>query len=259
MASTEQEHMRPARGALSYLIVVALFTSCLQLEQTVTIHADGSGIQAMEMTIPERVIEALQQQASAHNPVRRVADVTAVFERRKVEKELAAIGLKLTTHKVAEVRRGRRATLAATFEKLEHLQKSPLGGSHADWVFTKGPVKGTIQLDYYPRGRAAWLNARKKVAELKKKPNDPILQSFFAKQEPQLRGLDVSVTINLPGTVLMAYGDLQETGLKQVRARVQGADIKTPRDLILALAPRYQVVFDGRGCKLPLAPARKPD
>ncbi|MHC4079244.1 MAG: hypothetical protein ACYST0_12485 [Planctomycetota bacterium] len=69
MASTEQEHMRPARGALSFLIVVVLFTSCLQLEQTVTIHADGSGIQAVEMTTPERVIEALQQQASAHNPI----------------------------------------------------------------------------------------------------------------------------------------------------------------------------------------------
>ena len=254
MASTEQNHMQGVR-ALGYVIVVGLFTSCLQLEQTVAIHADGSGSQTVKITIPERVIEALQQQASAHNPLRKAPDMTAVFHRTKVEKELAAIGLKLVEHKVVDARHGRRASLAARFDNLEQLRKSPLGGSRADWIFTKGPLKGTIQLAYYPRGRAAWVEAQKKVLELQKKPNDPIVQSFFARQTAQLKGLDISVTINLPGTVLMAYGDLRETGLKQVRARVRGTDIKTPKNLILALAPRYQVVFDGRGCKLPLASA----
>ena len=238
-------------------MAAGLLAGCLRLEQTVTIHADGSGNQAVGITIPVRVLEALQQQATARNPIGKAAAVTAVFERAKVEKELAAVGLALTAHKVAEVRRGRRATLAATFDTIEQLGKSPLGGSHADWIFTKGPIKDTILLTYYPQGLAAFLEARKKVVELQKKPNDPTLQRFFAKQKARLKGLDVSVTVNLPGTVLMAYGDLKETGLKQVRARVVAADIKTPKDLILALAPRYQVVFDGRGCKLPLQQAKK--
>ena len=242
---------------LNYLIVAGLLTGCLRLEQTVTIHADGSGNQAVEITIPERVLEALQQQAIARNPVGKAAAVTAVFERAKVEKELAAAGLVLTAHKVTEVRRGRRATLAAKFQNLEQLRRSPLGGSRADWVFSPGPIKGTILLAYYPQGRVAFLEARKKVKELLKKPNDPTLQGFFARQKEQLKGLDVSVTINLPGMVLKAYGDLKETGLEQVKARVLGADIKTPKDLILALAPRYQVVFDGRGCKLPLERSKK--
>ena len=257
MASTEQNHMQVR--ALGGVIAVGLLTSCLQLEQTVTIHADGSGTQAVKMTIPERVIEVLQQQASAHNSLRKAPDMTAVFHRSKVEKELAAIGLKLTEHKVVDARLGRRAALAARFENLDQLRKSPLGGSRADWIFTKGPLKDTIQLAYYPQGRAAWVAAQQKVLELQKKPNDETLRSFFAKQKAQLKGLDISVTINLPGTVLMAYGDLRETGLTQVRARVKGVEIKTPKDLILALAPRYQVVFDGRDCKLPLSAAPAAD
>jgi hypothetical protein len=250
MASTEQNSMRAS--VLGCAIVGGLLTGCLQIEQTVTIDGDGSGTQAIKMTIPERVIEALQVQASAHNHRRKAPDMTAVFQRAKVEKELVAAGLKLTEHKVVEARHGRRAELAVRFENLEQLGRSPLSGSRADWVFEEGPLKGTIQLSYYPLGRAAWAEAQKKVQELDKKPNDPILQGFFAKQKEQLEGLDISVTINLPGTVLMAYGKLKETGLKQVRARVRAADVKKPRDLVLALAPRYRVVFDGRGCKLPL-------
>jgi hypothetical protein len=257
MASTEQNPMQVR--ALGYVIVVGLCTSCLQLEQTVTIAGNGSGSQVVTMTIPERVIEALQVQAMAHNPVRKAPDMTAVFHRAQVEKELAAAGLKLTEHKVEDARRGRRAALTARFENLEQLRRSPLCGSRADWVFTKGPLKGTIQLTYYPQGRAAWVEARQKASELQKRPNDPVVERFFAKQKAQLRGLDISVTINLPGTVLMAYGDMRETGLRQVQVRVRDEDVKTPRDLILALAPRYQVVFDGRDCKLPLVPAEPAD
>lgn len=254
MASTEQNPMqaRTLGCAIGCAIGSGLLAGCLQIEQTVTIDTDGSGTQAVRMTVPDRVIEALQAQASAHNHLRKAPDMTAVFERAKVEKELVAAGLKLTEHRVVEARRGRRAVLAARFENPQQLGKSPLGGGRADWVFEAGPLKDTIQLSYFPLGRAAWVEAQKKVQELDKKPNDPVLQSFFARQREQLEGLDMSVTINLPGTVLMVYGQLKETGLKQIRARVRAADIQKPRDLVLALAPRYQVVFDGRGLKLPL-------
>ncbi len=235
------------------IVVFGLLTSCLQIDQTVTIQSTGSGSQVVKMVIPGRVIEALQQQAVAHNQLRKAPDMTTIFHRAKVEKELAAVGLELTEHKVVSASHQREALLAVRFQNLEQLRRSPLGGGGADWIFTKGPLKDTIQLEYYPRGRAAWLESRQKVLELQKHPKDPILQGFFSRQAAQLQGLDITVTINLPGTVLKAYGDLRETGLRQVQARVRAKDIKTPKDLILALAPRYRVVFDGRGCNLLLA------
>ena len=249
MASAEQKPMRGPTYLIPPLLLTAgLFTGCLQVEQAVTIAPDGSGTQSMELTVPDRVLHMLQQQATARNPVRRTPDLMAVFDRKKVEKELVESGLKLTSHKVSEVRNGRRATLVAKFQSLEQLRKSSVGGGRADWIFKEGPVKGSIHLAYYPRGRAAWVQARQKAAELRKKPNDPLVRSFFEKRKAQLEGLDLSMTINLPGTVLMCYGEVRETGLKQAQVRVTGSGIKTPVDLVLALAPRYEVVFDGRGC-----------
>ena len=54
--------------------------------------------------------------------------------------------------------------------------------------------------------------------------------------------------IELPGDVLTCSDNLRKIGPRTVAATVEARDIRTPRDLVLAMAPRYEVAFDGRTC-----------
>ena len=62
-----------------------------------------------------------------------------------------------------------------------------------------------------------------------------------------------SLTPDLQG-MQVAVAGLGRSGMAAVRflahrgARVTASDIEGPEDLIQLLAPRFEVIFDGRGC-----------
>ncbi len=141
--------------------------------------------------------------------------------------------------------------MEATFKDFATLQKSPLCGSAAEWVLAAGPRAGTAKLTLYPQGKAAWTEARAK-AETMPKAVDPVAAGFFRKRQASLAGLDVVVRFQLPGDVLVWTRNLEKTGDREVTARITAADIQTPEDLVRRLAPRFEVIFDATGCKLPL-------
>jgi hypothetical protein len=50
--------------------------------------------------------------------------------------------------------------------------------------------------------------------------------------------------------VLRHTRNMKRIDQRTVVASIQGKDIRTPQDLIRRLAPRYQVVFAGKGCSI---------
>lgn len=66
--------------------------SCLQMEQTVTLSADGSGKLTFAMTMRDATIAEVRR-ASAAAQLGGVADPTAVFDKAKAELELTDAGL----------------------------------------------------------------------------------------------------------------------------------------------------------------------
>ena len=46
--------------------------------------------------------------------------------------------------------------------------------------------------------------------------------------------------------------NLERTGEREVTATITAEQIQTPEDLVRRLAPRFEVIFDATGCKLPL-------
>ena len=128
---------------------------------------------------------------------------------------------------------------------------TPLSGSRAEWTLTAGPKAGTVKLTLYPQGKAAWTEARAR-AEAMQPGEDPIAEAYFRKKQAELSGLDLVVRFQLPGDVLVYTANMDKTGDREVTARIAAEQIKTPQDLVRRLAPRFEVVFDGAGCKLPL-------
>ena len=59
-------------------------------------------------------------------------------------------------------------------------------------------------------------------------------------------------TPHLVSGLLLWTRTLAKTGEREVTATITAADIKTPADLVRRLAPRFEVVIDGKGCALPL-------
>lgn len=230
------------------LLSCLLLGGCLEIEQTVTLSADGSGSQSVHMVMQEGLLtELAKRQPAAHLGDR--GDPHAVFYKEKVGRELTEAGLELTAHKVSRTGGLRSVDLTAKFADFATLQKSPLCGSSAEWELSQGPKAGLAKMTLYPQGKIAWQTARKKAKEMVDQL-DPVAEDFFKKRQSQLKGLDVVVRFRVPGDVLVWTKNMEKTGKREVTARVTAAQIKTPKDLVRRLAPRFEVIFDARGTEL---------
>ncbi|MCA8975474.1 MAG: hypothetical protein KDC98_12195 [Planctomycetes bacterium] len=236
-------------GLLSLLGLLPL-TSCLEMEQTVVLESDGSGVQKFSMTMRESTMDEVRRAAAAVH-TGGALEPTAVFDKEIVERELVDAGFELREHEATKAHGKRTVKLAAAFADFATLQKTPLGGSQAEWVLAKGPKEGTAKLTVYPQGREAWLEGRRK-AEALKADDDPLVAQFFARRRQQLAGLDLVLRLEVPGQVYLWTKNMKKVGDRSVEARVSAADIKTPEDMIRRLSPRFEVVFDARDCTLPL-------
>tara|TARA_R110002096_G_scaffold20050_11_gene66898 strand:- start:228 stop:950 length:723 start_codon:yes stop_codon:yes gene_type:complete len=237
------------RGIKSLALLGCLLLSgCLEIEQTVTLSADGSGTQSVHMVMRQGLLAQLAKRQPAAQLGER-GDPQAVFHKEKVGKELLEAGLALSSHKVASKAGKRMVDLTATFKDFATLQKSPLCGSSAEWALTKGPKPGLGKLTLYPQGKVAWEQARLKAKQMKEQM-DPVAEAFFKSRQSQLKGLDIVVRFKLPGNVLVWTRNMEKVGDREVVAQITAEQIKTPKDLVRRLAPRFEVIFDARGTKL---------
>lgn len=230
------------------LLSCLLLGGCLEIEQTVTLSADGSGSQTVRMVMQKGMLAELAKRQPAARLGDR-GDPQAVFDKEKVGKELTEAGLELTAHKVGAKATKRTVDLTATFKDFATLQKSPLCGSAAEWALAKGPKPGLGKLTLYPQGKIAWEQARLKAKQMKEQM-DPVAETFFKSRQSQLAGLDIKVCFKLPGDVLVWTRNMKKTGDREVTAQITAEQIKTPKDLVRRLAPRFEVIFDARGTKL---------
>ncbi len=232
------------------LLFLAALPSCLEMEHTVSLNADGSGTQTVRMDVSESTLDKVQK-ASAAAQLGAAANPFAVFDKELVGRELAAAGLELTRHETAKKAQRRSVELQASFPKFSDLQQSPLCGSSAEWVLAKGPKAGTAKLTLYLQGKQAWLEARAKAEKMKDEV-DPVAVDFFNRRIKEVAGLDVTFRLQVPGDVLLWTKNLDKPGPREVLMHVVAADIRTPEDLVRWLAPRFEVIFDATGCTLPL-------
>jgi hypothetical protein len=248
MPTTDQ----PAMSRLAWLWV-ALFATlggCLELEQTVVLAPDGSGKQTLKLALRESTLDQITRTSAAAD-LGAAANPKALFDKDLVGRELVAAGLSLSHHAAKQEGGKRSVELAATFGSFAILQKSPLCGSAATWELVAGPKPGTAKLTLYPQGKAAWVEARRK-ADAMQQELDPVATDFFQKQRAALAGLDLTLRFQLPGDVLVWTANMTQTGAREVTARVTAEQIKTPQELVRRLAPRFEVIFDTTGCRLPL-------
>jgi hypothetical protein len=248
MATADQPTMR-FRAAAS-LGLLLLLPACLEMEQTIVLSADGSAKQTLKMTMREAAIAEVQKATPAAQ-LGAAASPTAVFDKDLVERELRGLGIGLSSHTTKKVPGKRSVELEATFPDFATLQKTPLCGSAAEWVLAAGPKPGTAKLTLYLQGKAAWTEARAK-AEKMAGTVDPVVADYFKKRVAQIAGLDISFRFEVPGEVLVWTKNLEKTGDREVTARITAQQIQTPEDLVRRLAPRFEVIFDATGCKLPL-------
>ena len=248
MATADRTAMRILRSLL--FVLLAPLAGCLEMEQTVTIAADGSGTQQLKMGIRETTLNDLVRASSAAQ-LGAAPNPKALFDKDLAGAELKEAGMLLSAH-TSKLEAGKRTLdLTATFPNFAALQKTPLCGSVAEWVLTAGPKEGTAKLTLYPQGKTAWQEARAKAESMNKEP-DAVAAAFFRKKQEELTGLDLTLRFQLPGDVLLWTANMEKTGDREVTARITAEQIKTPQDLVRRLAPRFEVVFDAKGCKLPL-------
>jgi len=247
MPTADQRCMRTLQAP--FVLALAVLGGCLEVEQTVTLAADGSGRQVVRMTIRDSTVEALERASPATEAG--TSPTKALFDKEQVGRELGAAGLALESHKVERKANRRTVDLAATFPSFAALQKSPLAGSRAEWVLAAGPKPGTAKLTLYPQGKVAWTEARAK-AESMQTEADAVAEAFFRKKQLELDGLDLVVRLQVPGDVFVWTANMEKTGPREVTAHITADQIKTPQDLVRRLAPRFEVIFDATGCKLPL-------
>ncbi len=238
------------RRSLLPMLACLLLPACLEMEHTVVLGPDGSGRQLVKMAMAESTLADLQR-ASAATPSGGASNLTAVFDKQLVARELQAAGLELGRHESKRDGGRRSVDLEAAFKDFATLQGSPLTGTSAEWVLAAGPRPGSAKLTLYPQGKAAWAEARAKAEKMQGEA-DAVAADFFRKKQQALGGLDLTLRFQLPGDVIVWTANMEKTGPREVTARITADQIKTPQDLVRRLAPRFEVIFDAAGCKLPL-------
>ena len=240
--------MRPV--VASALAGLMSLSACLQMEQTITLGADGSGTHDVTMTLPDSTFADARRAALA-NRTGTAIDPLALFTRATVAKELAAVRIDLVEHKSEAKGSAHTVAIRTRFPDPAALRQSPLTGSAAEWEFAPGPKAGTVRVTLYPQGKQAWRDARERALAMPDTA-DEVTREFFARRKAQLAGLDVKIRFRLPGKVLLWTRNLDKTGEQEVTASITAEQIQTPEELVRRLAPRFEVVFDAAGCSFPV-------
>lgn len=230
----------------------ALLASCLEVEQTVTLRADGSGTQRLKLGITERGLNELRTRAAMDAAL---TDPAKIFDERSVQAELADAGLVCKEVRSYHQRQRRFIEVEAGFRDWDSLRASPLGGGSAEWRLEPGPSAGTLKLVMFPRGELAWTESRKKARELRAAPGDREAR-FLERGRQEIRGLRLKWILNLPGDVKSHSRGMEATSSRQVVAEITDADVRTVDQMLALMAPRFEVVFDARRCSLPVARRR---
>ena len=243
MAPVDQYNMRGWIVAGAAL----LLPSCLELEGTITIRPDGTGTQALSMKISREMFAEPQQQVTIASGGESVAAIAGVFDKKQATAEFAAAGLTVDNHEVKEKRSSQTLDLEVSFPNLKSLAASPLGGGRSDWILLDAG-EGKTAMFFYPMGKEALKKVQRRIRDLDKQPSEQ-LRAFFMKRRAEIAGLDLTLTINLPGEVCKKSENLSvEKQSTQVIARITAASIQAPRDLLALLAPCYVAEFDSRLC-----------
>jgi hypothetical protein len=79
-----------------------------------------------------------------------------------------------------------------------------------------------------------------------------IERQYFRRQKERMGGFMVKLKLELPGSIDYCSSNLEQTGDRTVEMQVNARDIDNPADLIKAMAPRFEVEFDGSGCEIAL-------
>jgi hypothetical protein len=244
--------MKPFPCRLSLVLPLLLLAGCLEIEQSVTLRADGSGTHRCVLDVGDDVLRTVRAFSAAADAAARRTDPALVFQEAHVREELTRAGLQLVAFGSQEARGRRTLDISATFTAVSGLKQSPLSGGRAEWYLLRGETNGTLKLVLYPQGKDAHEAGRQKLLALEQKGADDAMRSYFEKQRQSLAGLKIKLALELPGDIQACSANWSKDGARVVRATITGADIRSPRDLVALLAPRYEVTFDGRGCKLPV-------
>lgn len=244
--------MKRTERILAATVLCLSTTGCLEFGGKVSIAADGSGTQSLHLEMDQRVLQSVRTSARAMDASAQRADPIAAFDAATVRSELEAQGLAMTAHKAGKDGLRETVDVSATFDSIATLDKSTLFGPGNEWFFLAGRNPGNLRLVYYPRGHAAWLAAKERAKELRTQPT-AVQKQFFATQKQRLQGLDVEVVVELPGVIDYTSSNVQSDGARTATFRVDPASIASAADLVMALAPRCEIEFSGRGCTIPLA------
>ena len=231
------------------LLLLFVLTGCFELELSVVLKPDGSGTQSMHLGMTDRVMQSVRASARALDASATREDPLAVFDGAKVRADLSERGLVVTNHRTYRDGSREFVDVDAEFSTFASLQGSTLFGSSGEWYLLDGRNQGGVRLVFYPRGHAAWLEARDRAAQIATQPTG-VQEQFFASQKKRLAGFDTSLVIELPGDIDYASANLEVVGQRKVKAAVRATDIATAADLVRALAPRFEVEFDGTTCMI---------
>ncbi|MFM1871335.1 MAG: hypothetical protein RL398_757 [Planctomycetota bacterium] len=226
------------------LPLLLVLGSCLEMEQSVTIKADGSGTHKVRMTVAEATLGDMQK-AGAAAQLGGSANPFAVFDKELVAGELKAAGIELVSHTAERHGRTRVVELEAAFPDFAALGTGPLLGSAVEWVLAPGPQKGTAKLTLYLQGKKAWQEAREKAEQLAAE-SDPIAMDFFRRRMQQAKGLDLKLRVEVPGEVYVWTKNCKKVDERAIEVRVTPETVATPQDLVRWLSPRFEVIFDAR-------------
>lgn len=257
----------PANLCLLAVLVVPL-GSCVELEQTLQIHPDGSGRLDVRVLAKKAVIERFKAQLAGTGLEGDEAEKKDAFDVDRIRKKfkgLEGVHLVRIERIDDETSQGMEASL--TFDSTTALTAGMRAlvqdgdtkfGNQLQLWFLKAD-DGNVRLVYYPSGRAEYDRAKQQIAALEKmdEAQRQMQKQMFDLMKTGLEDLKITYRFKVPGEIARVEG-ARKVEAKQALYTVLGKSITSMGEMAKIGAVRFVIDFDGEGFKGPLL-AREPE
>ena len=248
--------MNSRRFALAALLLGSLpLTGCFEIDQHLTLKKDGSSTVRIQLSVPEKRLEQIKEM-----PNKKGDTPDELFDEKLFREKTVKNGGAVESFKSWSDKDNRRLDALVALKDPEALSKSGVYGDKGE-LFFFAEAEGQVRMVIYPQGKKEYEESVRRIAEaeaMEQKEEGKEMAEFqarmFEMQKRELKGLKVAWHFTMPGAIkTVSDGMVVEKSGDTATFSVTDDQLKQPKDMRRLDAMKFEIVFDGKDCKLPLS------
>jgi hypothetical protein len=242
------------------LALPLVLSGCIEMEQDLTIGADGAGTMKSHVGMNERMLEQMQDPAIWIVPEGGF-NRADVFDEKRTRDDARKKGIDLQAYKTWAKDEKKHVEMVIGFKNPRELRNANLDGTDASDLFIlKGEKEGTARMVLYPQGMKKHEEQTGYTKAMAATDEEGVesQRRMHGQMKAQFKGLKITYRCTVPGKIVSVGRGLQQVNDTTAAFTFADEDLKGPEDLARLLTMKFEIVFEARGLQIPFDKEEKP-